>query len=150
MDEVSIDIAAPRQHVWGLISDFANMGKWSPELRRIIWLGGANSPAVGARFVGINRHGPVPWATFAKVTRCDDGAQIEWEVSTSSTRWGYRFEDTADGGTRVTEYREPFKTTPAIIKAVQRSGVIGRNRETLLVDGMRTTLERVKAAAEAG
>lgn len=148
MDEVSIDIAAPRTKVWDLIADFSNMGRWSPELRRIIWLGGAKAPAVGARFAGINRRGPVPWATLSKVTKCEEGAQIEWEVSTSSTRWGYRFEDTADGGCRVTEYREPFKNTPAVIKAVQRSGVIGRDRENLMVEGMRTTLERVKAAAE--
>src|SRR5205085_11261259 len=62
MDEVSIDIAAPRDKVWGLISDFGNMGTWSPELRRIIWLRGAKEPAVGARFLGINRHGVMAWA----------------------------------------------------------------------------------------
>lgn len=148
MDEVSIDIAAPRAKVWDLIADFSNMGKWSPELRRIVWLGGAKAPAVGARFAGVNRRGPVPWATLSKITKCSEGEQIEWEVSTSSTRWGYRFEDTPDGGTRVTEYREPYKKTPAVIKAVLGTGVLGRDRDTLMVDGMRTTLERVKAAAE--
>src|SRR5688572_9097026 len=100
MDEVSLDINAPRRQVWELIADFDNMGRWSPELRRIIWLGGAKAPEVGVRFVGINRHGLVPWATLSKVTKCDDATAIEWEVSTSSTRWGYRFEDTAGGGTR--------------------------------------------------
>ncbi len=150
MDEASIDIAAPSAKVWELIADFSNMGKWSPELRRIIWLGGAKAPVVGARFIGVNRHGPVPWATFSRVTVCDEGSQIEWEVSTSSTRWGYRFEDAPGGGTRVTEYREAFKATPAIIKAALRSGFIGRDRDSLMLAGMRTTLERVKAAAEAG
>jgi uncharacterized protein YndB with AHSA1/START domain len=148
MDEVSIDINAPRDKVWALIADFANMRRWSPELRRIVWLGGAKAPAVGARFMGINRHGVVAWPTFSKVTKCDAGEAIEWQVQTSSTRWGYRFADTADGGTRVTEYREPFKNTPAPIALVQRSGVIGRNRDDLMRAGMRTTLERVKAAAE--
>ena len=149
MDEVSLDIAAPRAKVWDLIADFSNMSRWSPELRRIIWLGGAKKPAVGARFAGVNRHGPVPWATLAKITKCDKGAQIEWEVSTSSTRWGYRFEDTAEGHTRVTEYREPFKNTPAPIKLFLRTGLIGRDRDALMLAGMRTTLERVKTAAEA-
>lgn len=148
MDEVSIDIAAPRAKVWDLIADFKNMGKWSPELQRIIWLRGAKGPAVGARFMGINRHGIIVWPTISKITQCDEGNQIEWEVSTSSTRWGYKFADTADGGTKVTEYREPFKETPAIVKATQKSGVIGRDREALLRAGMQTTLERVKAAAE--
>ncbi len=148
MDEVSIDIAAPRVKVWELIADFRNMGKWSPELQRIIWLGGAKGPRRGARFMGINRHGLMVWPTISKITQCDEGEKIEWEVSTSSTRWGYRFADTADGGTKVTEYREPFKDTPALIKAVQKSGIIGRAREDLLRAGMQTTLERVKAAAE--
>jgi uncharacterized protein YndB with AHSA1/START domain len=149
MDEATIDIAAPRAKVWGLIADFDNMGKWSPELRRIIWLGAQKSPAVGAKFMGINRHGLMVWPTISKITKCAEGNQIEWEVSTSSTRWGYRFEDTADGGTRVTEYREPYKKTAAMVKLTQRSGVIGRDRDALLQAGMQTTLERVKAAAEA-
>lgn len=148
MDEVSLDINAPRAKVWDLIADFKNMGKWSPELKRIIWLGGATGPVEGAKFVGINRHGPVPWATVSKITKCEVGKVLEWDVTTSSTRWGYRFEDNASGGTTVTEYREPFKATPAVVKLVQRSGVIGRNREDLMVQGMRTTLERVKAVAE--
>jgi hypothetical protein len=150
MDEVSLDVNAPRQKVWELIANFDNMRRWSPELKRIFWLGGAKGPAVGARFVGVNRHGLVPWATISKVTKCDEGQVIEWEVSTSSMRWGYRFEDTPDGGTRVTEYREPFKKRKPVISGVSNSGVIGRDRENLLVEGMRTTLVRVKAAAEAG
>jgi hypothetical protein len=148
MDEVSLDINAPRDKVWELIADFDNMRRWSPELKRIIWLGGAKGPAVGARFVGINRHGLVPWATFAKVTQCDEGQAVEWEVSTSAMRWGYRFDDAPGGGTRVTEYRDQYKKRNPLISSVTKSGAIGRDRENLMVEGMRTTLERVKAAAE--
>jgi uncharacterized protein YndB with AHSA1/START domain len=148
MDEVSVDINAPRDKVWDLIADFDNMRRWSPELKRIIWLGGAKGPAVGARFVGVNRHGLVPWATFSKVTQCDAGRVVEWEVSTSAMRWGYRFDDAPGGGTRVTEYRDQYKKRNPLISGVTKSGAIGRDRENLMVDGMRTTLERVKAAAE--
>jgi uncharacterized protein YndB with AHSA1/START domain len=148
MDEVSIDINAPRAKVWDLVADFGNMRRWSPELRRIVWLGRADGPAVGARFVGINRHGLALWATISKVSKCDEQSEIAWEVSPSSMRWGYRFEDLPAGGTRVTEYREPYKKQPAAINAVSRSGLIGRQREDLMRAGMQTTLERVKAAAE--
>ena len=148
MDEVSIDVNAPRAKVWDLVADFDNMRRWSPELRRIIWLGGAKAPAVGARFLGVNRHGPVPWATLSKVSKCDDQSAIEWEVSTSAMRWGYRFEDLPGGGTRVTEYRAPYKHLNAAISAITKSGLIGRRREDLMRAGMQTTLERVKAAAE--
>jgi hypothetical protein len=148
MDEVSIDVKAPRAKVWDLVADFTNMRRWSPELRRIVWLGGAKGPAVGARFLGVNRHGIVPWATLSKVSTCDAESEIAWEVSTSSMRWGYRFEDLPDGGTRVTEYREPYKMRNFLISGITKSGLIGRGREDLMVAGMRTTLERVKAAAE--
>jgi uncharacterized protein YndB with AHSA1/START domain len=150
VDEVSIDINAPRARVWSLLADFGNMPRWSPELRRIVWLGGAKAPAVGARFLGVNRHGPVPWATLSKVSTCDAESEIAWEVSTSAMRWGYRFEDLPGGGTRVTEYRDQFKKRNPLIAAFTRTGIIGREREDLMVAGMRTTLERVKAAAEAG
>jgi hypothetical protein len=63
-------------------------------------------------------------------------------------RWGYRFEPDGDG-TLVTEYRDKTQDTPFYVKAVQRSGILGRDREGLMVEGMRQTLERVKAAAEA-
>ncbi|MEY2473214.1 MAG: hypothetical protein QOK28_2543 [Actinomycetota bacterium] len=149
MDEVSIDIKAPRAKVWDLVADFDNMGRWSPELRRIVWLGRVKRPAVGARFMGINRHGVVTWPTVSKISKCDDQSAIEWEVSTSAMRWGYRFEDLPDGGTRVTEYREPHKKRNFLINGITKSGLIGREREDLMVAGMRTTLERVKAAAEA-
>jgi hypothetical protein len=150
MDEVSIDINAPRAKVWDLVADFGNMGRWSPELKRIIWLGAAKGPAVGARFMGINRHGVMVWPTVSKVSKCDEQSQIEWEVSTSSMRWGYRFENLPGGGTRVTEYRDQYKKQNPLTSGFVRTGVIGRDRDDIVVAGMRTTLERVKAAAEAG
>ena len=150
MDEESIEVNAPRARVWALVADFSNMGKWSPELVRNIWLGGAQGPAVGARFLGVNRHGLVPWATYCKITRCDEGAAIEWDNVVGKMRWGYRFEDAPGGGTRVTEYSEHIAEAALPIRAVLRSGLLGRNREDLMRAGMRTTLERVKAAAEAG
>ena len=63
--------------------------------------------------------------------------------------WGYRFEPGPDGsGTLVTEYRRHTKPVNALIGFVQRSGMIGKDREQLMVDGMRATLERLKSAAE--
>lgn len=149
MDEASIDIAKPRAEVWDLIADFANMGKWSPELVKITWLGNAAGPSVGAKFKGRNKHGFMQWSTTSTITQCEVGSVIEWEVNDSSTRWGYRFEDADGGGTKVTEYRDKYKDTMLLAKLVQGSGLIGRGREEMMRAGMRTTLERVKAAAEA-
>ena len=140
-------IDAPAEKVYDLITDVTQMGRWSPECTGGKWTDGATGPAVGARFKGTNRHGLARWTTHCAVTKADPGKAFEWEVKESGMRWGYRFEP-ADGGTLVTEYREQTQDTPFYIKLVQKSGLIGRNREQMLRDGMQQTLDRVKEAAE--
>ncbi|MGH9135951.1 MAG: SRPBCC family protein [Acidimicrobiales bacterium] len=149
MDEVTIRIAAPSEDLWRMVSDITRMGEWSPENRGGRWLGKAKGPTVGARFVGFNRHGIVPWATRCEVTKADPPRHFEFRVKESGMRWGYRFEPDGDG-TTVTEYREHLRPLPGWVKAVYRTRLLGRDRQTLLVDGMHQTLERLKAAAEAG
>jgi uncharacterized protein YndB with AHSA1/START domain len=148
VDEVSLRIAAPPEQVYDLVADVTAMGRWSPECTGGRWLDGATGAEVGARFKGTNRHGFMRWSTTSTITRAERGAALEWQVDQSGMRWGYRFERDGDG-TVVTEYREQTKDTPRYVKLVQRSGLIGRDRDRLLVDGMRTTLERVREAAEA-
>jgi len=148
VDEVSVSVRAPAEKLYDLITDVSQMGRWSPECTGGRWLDGATGPAVGARFRGSNRHGLARWSTRCTVNKADRGRAFEWQVQESGMRWGYRFEPDGEG-TTVTEYREQTAETPFYIKLVQRSGLIGRNREQLLVDGMRQTLERLKVAAEA-
>ena len=49
-DRAEIDIAAPPEAVWDLISDVTRMGDWSPECYRCTWLDGGTGPRAGARF----------------------------------------------------------------------------------------------------
>jgi len=151
MDEVSLPIAAPPERLYDLITDVTQMGRWSPECTGGTWLRGATAPAPGVRFRGSNKHGLMRWWTHCEVTKADRPAAFEFTVRESGMRWGYRFEPDPEnaGATLVTEYRDQNRATPAVIKLVQRSGLIGRNREASLVDGMRDTLVRLKAAAEA-
>ena len=142
-------IDAPPDQVWAMVTDVTRMGEWSPECRRCVWLDGATGPAVGARFKGTNRRGVAQWSTKSTVVVADAPTHFAFEVDKSKMRWGYRLVATPDGGTDVTEYREHLGAVPPHIRLVQKSGLIGRNREVLMVDGMRATLERVKAAAEA-
>jgi len=149
MDEVSIEVAAPPEKVWALLTDVTQMGRWSPECVRCTWLDGATGPAIGARFKGKNKHGLVSWSTTSTITKADAPTAIEWQVDKSGMQWGYRFEPDGEGGTRVTEYREKTKDTPLYVKLAQGSGLLGLHREQLMVEGMHQTLERLKAAAEA-
>lgn len=145
---MSVRISAPAEQVWDLVADVTQMGRWSPECTGGRWTGGAAGPAVGAAFKGSNRHGPVRWSTRCEVTKAERGRAFEWQVAESGMRWGYRFEPDGDA-TIVTEYREKTRETPWYVRAVQRSGLLGRDREALMVEGMRRTLERLKEAAEA-
>ena len=59
MDEVSLHIAAPAEQLYDMVSDIARMGDWSPENTGGRWLGKATGPALGAKFLGWNKHGLV-------------------------------------------------------------------------------------------
>jgi uncharacterized protein YndB with AHSA1/START domain len=147
MDEASLYIEAPAERIYDLVTDVTQMGRWSPECTGGKWRKGATGPAVGAKFRGANKHGVMRWWTHCEITKADRPKAFEFKVAESGMVWGYRFEPDRDG-TLVTEYREKTKEINPVIKAVQRSGLIGKDRENLMVQGMRDTLERVKAAAE--
>ena len=49
-DTVSVVVAASAEKVWQMISDVGRMGAWGQETSSAEWVGGANGPAVGARF----------------------------------------------------------------------------------------------------
>ena len=149
MDEVSLHIDAPAERIYDLVADITQMGRWSPECTGGKWLDGSAAPAVGARFKGSNKKGLMRWSTKCEITKADRPTAFEWQVAESGMLWGYRFEPAGDG-TLVTEYREKTRDTPFYVKAVQKSGLIGKDREGLMVEGMKATLEKVKQAAERG
>jgi hypothetical protein len=140
--EASIDIDASPDSVYELVSDIRRMGEWSPECVKADWVDGATGPAVGAKFKGTNKLGRfVKWSTTPEVTVAEPGR--EFAFRTKETIWRYVF--APEGvGTRVTE---SFETT-SYTKLMQ---VIApeRKRQPQMVQGMRDTLARIKAAAEA-
>src|SRR5688500_5912157 len=111
LDEVTEDISAAPDRVYGLITDVTNMGRWSPECHRCEWVGGATGPAVGARFKGSNKRGLMRWTTECTVVIADAPTHFAWEVKQSRMRWGYRFEPSGSG-TKVTEYRDELAVKP--------------------------------------
>jgi len=149
MDEVTVQVAAPPERLWALLSDVTNAGRWSPECTGCEWEGdGPHAPVVGAEFKGHNRHGFMRWTTHCVVVAAEEPSHFAFQVKESGMRWGYRFEPDGEGGTRLTEYRDKTRKISLPVRMVQKSGILGRDREGLMVEGMRETLERVKAAAE--
>jgi uncharacterized protein YndB with AHSA1/START domain len=148
MDSVAVTVNAPAEKVYDLLADIAQMGRWSPECTGGRWVGGASEAIPGARFKGSNRHGVMRWTTNCEVIRAERGKAFEWQVKESGMRWGDRFEAQPDGTTVVTEYRERTREAPLPIRLFLKTGALGRDREGLMIEGMRQTLQRLKAAAE--
>jgi uncharacterized protein YndB with AHSA1/START domain len=149
MIEVSTHIDASPARVWELIGDPARMGEWSPECRRVTWLGGVTAPAVGARFKGYNRIGWRRWSTVGTVAVYEPGREVAWDVSVGPlavARWGYRIEP-RDGGCTLTE---TFADRRGPLIHVIGTAVRGvGDTETHNRAGMAATLGRVKTVAEA-
>jgi hypothetical protein len=100
-----MDVEAPPEQVWALVSDLPRMGELSPENAGGSWLGSATGPAVGARFRGSNRQGWRRWSTLARVTTCEPGSRFAFDVSSlglAVARWSYDVAPRA-GGCSVTE-----------------------------------------------
>lgn len=150
-EEVSIRIDAAPEVVWDLISDVTRMGQWSPECRRCYWRG--SKRGVGARFIGINRRGRVFWITSNTVEQSERGKSFAFHTTTNGVRWGYRLERDGRGGTLLTEVWDVSgqnagqRKRTASFAEMMLGGYENHTEE--LREGMRRTLERVKAEAEA-
>ena len=91
----SIEIDAPPEEVYALISDLTRMGDWSPECYRVD-LDHPDTPAeAGTTFQGFNRRGPNWWNVPCKVLDAEPGARFQFESLTgnpAATTWTYELE----------------------------------------------------------
>lgn len=148
MDRAERTVQAPPERVWELVSDITRAGEWSPEATGGRWRGDATGPAVGARFTGGNRHGRIRWSTHCRVTECEPPHRFTFVVTESRTAWGWILEPAGDGATTVVAWREKVGEAALPIRLLQRSGILGRDRETLMRDGLERSLDRVKEILE--
>ena len=145
---VTVHMAAPADKIWNLIADVRNTGRFSPEVFEAEWLDGATGPAVGATFRGHvkrNGRGPIYWTTCT-VTACEPGREFAFGVGSSDKPlnvWGYQLEPAGDG-TDVTESFALAQTVPLRLYWALFGWARGRTNR----NGMRTTLERIKAEVE--
>ncbi|MCJ7439779.1 MAG: SRPBCC family protein [Acidimicrobiia bacterium] len=150
-DEVAIEVAAPPERLWRLIADVPRMGEWSPVCRRCEWIEGFASAAVGARFIGHTRQGPVRWSRVCEITTSDQDREFAFKTlfqGAEATRWRYRFESTSTG-TRVTESYEVV-SMPRWVQLLHRlPGMHAKARRDGL-HNMTRTLDRLRTAAKRG
>lgn len=143
--QAQIDINAPVEKVWALVSDLRRMPQWSPQCRVMKALGPLRQ---GTRTVNLNRRNRMFWPTTSTVTEVIPEKKLAFRVHQNGTIWSYELEPT-DTGTRIVETRHAENGVTAFsnmsINALM-GGVPSFERE--LIDGMNATLSRIKAAAE--
>jgi uncharacterized protein YndB with AHSA1/START domain len=152
--EVHLEVAAPPERVWELVSDVTRIGDWGSECVAAQWLDGADGPAVGVRFRGHQtRHGS-KWDTTATVIEAEPGVSFAWAVgdpANPAATWRYQLYD--ESGSTIVRYRAVMGPGP--------SGLTARiadrpDREEYLIalrlgehkQNMMTTLQAIKRAAE--
>jgi hypothetical protein len=142
-------MAASANQIWDLVSDVTRVGEFSPETFEAEWLDGARRPAVGARFRGHvrrNGRGPVYW-TVCTVTACDPGREFAFAVAGPRgavlNTWRYQLLPDADG----TDVTESFELPDLLITRLYWL-IAGSARSRTNREGMRATLEGIKAVAE--
>lgn len=146
--EVEAHVDASPAAVWAVVSDLRRTGEWSPECRKVIvW--GRGPARLGSWLTGLNRRGAVVWPTLSRVHVYDEGRAIGWHTKDSGARWIYEVDEDADGAV-VRERRELPDGMPALARffAGRLLGGVDEHTDELHA-GMRTSVERIKAAAEA-
>jgi uncharacterized protein YndB with AHSA1/START domain len=146
--EASIDIAAPPEKVWALISDLRNIPRWSPQCAKSFVRGGG-AVAEGTRLVNVNRRGLLVWPTRSKVVRFEPLREIAFRIKDNNAVWSYTLESDGASGTRLTERRDaPGGISAISVRLTDRflGGLASFNAE--LERGMQQTLRRIKADAE--
>jgi len=146
--EESIDIAAAPDAVWTLVSDVRRMAEWSPQVESTRLRGGAEQVADGVEFTNLNSNGTFQWTTHGTVVRLDSGREIAFRIKENWAIWSLQLEPTS-GGTKLTQRRESPDGSPDGTVQVIDTHLGGQDVFTeSMRNGMRQTLQAIKAAAE--
>ncbi|NEW39613.1 SRPBCC family protein [Nocardia cyriacigeorgica] len=145
--EAAIDIAAPPEQVWAVVSDLKRMPEFSPQCIRMMPLG---APKAGTWTLNFNKDGWKRWPTSSRIVRFEPNQAFAFRMNENATVWSYTLEPT-EAGTRLIERRDvPNGVTWIVRKAID--GILGGEPafEDALLKGMNETLGKIKTTVEAG
>ena len=154
---VAIDIAAAPERVWELISDVTLLPRFSTELQHAQWAEGFDAPALGAQFLGTNRHPEIgEWTTTSHIVEFEPLHVFGWAVGdpeNSAATWQFTV-DPIPTGTRLryTARLGPGRSgvTMLIGREPDRADEIVARRLAQWESGMRATVAGIRELAESG
>jgi len=78
---VEVDIDASPAKVWSLLTDISIGAKFSEEFQGAVWVEPSDVPAIGAQFVGTNKHPKIgEWQTTSTITELIENELLGWAV----------------------------------------------------------------------
>jgi uncharacterized protein YndB with AHSA1/START domain len=151
----SVEIEAPPERVWTVISDITVMPRFSTELLAVEWAEGFTEPRLGAKFVGTNQHPAIgQWQTTSEITAFDRPTAFAWAVGRpemAAATWRFDLSPTANRTlTRYTAAIGPGRSgvTMLIERSPNRAEQIVQDRLAQLRKAMAATLAGIRAIAE--
>jgi nitroreductase len=160
---VEVDIDAPVADVWDVVTDIGFGAQFSEEFLGARWADGFDGPALGAEFIGRNRHPAIgEWEVPCFVHRYVEGAEFGWVTSdpdNPGARWCFELASIA-GATRLRYTLKlgpgPSGLTPAIAAMPEKEPRIlhrrleeHRGNMQLVVDGIKAATHRARDADRA-
>lgn len=146
---VTRHVDAPIEQVFAAVGDPATIARLSPELQRVSWLDGAEGPAAGVRYRGVNRNGPFVWSTVSTITAWDPPHVVAHEVGflgRTFSRWRYELHAGDDGGTTVVASTDDLRPGWFAKVSVLGTGVVDRPARNR--DNLAATLQALAAQLE--
>jgi uncharacterized protein YndB with AHSA1/START domain len=145
----SVHIAAPIGRVWAMVSDVRRMSEWSPQVDSTRLRAGFDDVGPGTQFTNRNSNGDLVWTTHAEVVHFEPPREIAFRIVENWVIWSFTL--TSEGaGVLLTQRREAPEGVSDLSLELTNGFMGGVEAFTKsMCAGMRLTLERIKAEAEA-
>lgn len=143
----SVEVRAPADRVYAVVSDVTRIPEWSPETRRAEWL-------APDRFRAWNRRRLGRWRTVANVVEASPGHKFSFVVQVMGgdwTQWTYLMEPgSMAGATLLTEEIRMCVPLPFGVVVFERLFLFVGDRRVDLQHNLEVSVNRIRTIVEAG
>jgi carbon monoxide dehydrogenase subunit G len=150
-DESRVEIAAPPEQVWAVISDVTRTPDWSPVCHRVEWIPPSTGVEVGARFQGHNKLRMFRWTRECVIDEVEAPRSFAFHTQVGggeATKWRYTLAPAGEGHTLLTETYRAVAAPRWVWLLRKLGGAKQSDKDTRW--NISTSLERIKQLAERG